>query len=141
MPAFLGFGCSEELGPEQFVTTRVSGRMVEDGHPVLHGWIEFIPVEGTVGNQRSARIQADGSFQTDQVPVGENAIRLVNAPIQLPGGSRLFGSFTTPIRRVIPQVPQAPIEIDLVQEAIRYQASQPRPSVGDRSSQAPGAVR
>ena len=55
-------------------------------------------MDGTVGNLRSARIQPDGSFEADAVAVGENALRLVNAPIRMPGGDQLFGQFTTPIR-------------------------------------------
>ena len=73
----------------------------EGSRPVSGGWIEFFPVEGTVGNLRSARVRADGSFEADGVAVGENLIRLVNAPVELSGATQLFGSFQSPIRRVI----------------------------------------
>jgi len=137
---FLAPGCSEELGPERFPTTRVAGVVVEGGRPVGGGWIEFIPTEGTVGNIRSARIGKDGSFQTDRVAIGENVIRLVNAPISIPGGAALFGQFTTPVRRKIPQEPDGPLKIDLLDEAVRYQATRPRPAGNQgAANSAPGA--
>jgi hypothetical protein len=135
---FVGCGCGSALGPERFRTAKVSGRIVEGRDPIKGGWIEFMPVDGTVGNQRSARIQADGSFEADKVAVGENALRLVNAPIQLPRGAQLFGAFTTPIRRVISEHQAAPLKIDLIEEAVRYQAMQSRPP--DRSPVQPGAA-
>ena len=141
-PVFLlplvGFGCDSALGPERFRTVKVSGRIVEGRDPVKGGWIEFIPVDGTIGNQRSARIQADGWFEADKVAIGENALRLVNAPIHLPGGTQLFGAFTTPVRRVISEHQAAPLKIDLIEEAVRYQAMQPRPT--DRNPVQPGAA-
>jgi hypothetical protein len=123
MLAVLGSGCSEELGPERMPITHVSGVVLEGGSPVGGGWIEFIPVEGTVGNFRSARLRPDGSFEANKVAVGENALRLVNAPIKTPGWARLFGAFTTPIRRMIPERPRKPLKIDLVEELILYQKS------------------
>jgi hypothetical protein len=134
----VGFGCGSALGPERFRTVKVSGRIVEGREPVNGGWIEFIPVDGTLGNQRSARIQADGKFEADKVAVGENALRLVNAHVRLPGGAQLFGAFTTPVRRVISENQAAPLEIDLIEEAVRYQALQPRPT--ERKAVQPGAV-
>ncbi len=131
-----GSGCDSALGPERFRTVKVSGRIVEGRDPVKGGWIEFIPVGGTIGNQRSARIKADGSFQADKVAIGENALRLVNTPIRLPGGAQLFGAFTTPVRRVISEHQAAPQVIDLIEEAIRYQAMQPRPT--ERNAVQPG---
>ncbi len=117
-------GCG--LGPpEQFPTGEVRGVVVEAGRPVEGGWIEFIPVDGTVGNLRSAPIEAKGSFRADRVSVGLNSVRLVNAPIRLPQGNRLFGSYGSPLRRVIPAEPSGPLQIDLVDEALRYQARQP----------------
>ncbi|MGO8899217.1 MAG: hypothetical protein ACLQU5_12855 [Isosphaeraceae bacterium] len=123
-------GCSEELGPERFPTTRVAGIVVEGGRPIAGGWIEFIPTDGTVGDIRSARIGTDGSFQTDRVAIGGNVIRLVNAPINMPGGEKLFGQFSSPIRRKIPLEPDGPLAIDLLEEAVRYQATRPRATHG-----------
>jgi hypothetical protein len=121
--AILAAGCKEELGPERFVTTRVSGVIREGDRPVPGGWIEFLPVGGTVGNQRSARIRPDGKFAADKVPVGENALRLVDAPLEFPANSRLFGAFTTPLRRRIPEGGGDPLTIDLVDEALRFQST------------------
>ena len=135
----LAAGCSEELGPERFPTTRVAGIVVEGGRPVAGGWIEFIPTDGTVGNIRSARIGTDGSFQADRVAIGENVIRLVNAPINMPGGEKLFGQFSSPVRRKIPLEPDGPLAIDLLEEAVRYQATRPRPATHGASSFASGA--
>jgi hypothetical protein len=134
--ALIACGCKEELGPEHFPTARVSGVIKEGDLPVPGGWVEFHPVNGTVGNQRSARIRPDGRFQADRVAVGENAVRLVNAPIQIPGSTRLFGAFTTPIRRRISESGAEALKIDLVDEAIRYQAAVARAQ--DRSPQASG---
>jgi hypothetical protein len=134
---FVGLGCGSALGPERFRTVKVTGRIVEGRDPVTGGWIEFIPVDGTPGNQRSARIQDDGSFEADRVAVGENALRLVNARIQLRGGAQLFGAFTTPIRRVISEQQAAPLKLDLIEEAVRFQAMQARPA--DRNPAQPGA--
>ncbi|MGZ3433833.1 MAG: hypothetical protein ACXWN0_18690 [Isosphaeraceae bacterium] len=135
----LAAGCSEELGPERFPTTRVAGIVVEGGRPVAGGWIEFIPTDGTVGNIRSARIGRDGSFQADRVAIGENVIRLVNAPINMPGGEKLFGQFSSPVRRKIPLEPNGRLAIDLLEEAVRYQATRPRPAAHSASNFASGA--
>ncbi len=112
-------GCREELGPEQFRTTSVSGVVRDGGRPVTGGWIEFQPVEGTVGNLRSAPIGPDGSFVADRVAVGTVAIGVVGAPL---GGlpAEVFRELAHPIRRKIPAGPSAPLEIDLLEEAIRY---------------------
>src|SRR5258708_2926577 len=67
-------GCSEELGPEVFRTTRVEGTVRIAGQPVTSGWVEFQPVEGAQGNLRSAPIRKDGSFAAEGVPVGRVAI-------------------------------------------------------------------
>ncbi len=133
-------GCREELGPERFPTTRVNGVVVEGGRALGGGWIEFVPIEATVGRIRSARIQADGSFQADRVSIGKNAIRLVNAPIQLRGGRQLFGNYSsTPIRRVIPARPVGSLKIDLLEEAMRYQAQRSRKTQGQSREAATGA--
>jgi len=132
-------GCSEELGPERFPTTRVAGIVVEGGHPIAGGWIQFIPTDGTVGNIRSARIGRGGSFQADRVAIGENVIRLVNAPINMPGGEKLFGQFSSPVRRKIPLEPDGRLAIDLLEEAVRYQATRPRPATHGAGNFASGA--
>ncbi len=120
-------GCSEELGPEPIRLTIVKGVVREGTRPVSRGWIEFYPVNGTVGNLRSARLHADGSFEARGVALGENLIRLENAAIDSPGAAQLFRLYGSPIRRIIGDQPGAvPLDIDLVEEAIRYQRTHGR---------------
>ena len=80
----------------------------------------------TVGKLRSARVGADGSFEADGVAVGENAIRLVNEQVDKTPALRLFGTFASPIRRVIPATPSGPVKINLVEEAVRFQEANRR---------------
>jgi hypothetical protein len=130
-------GCSEELGPRPLVVTRVTGIVREGNRPVSGGWIEFLPVDGTVGNLCSARLGKDGSFTAAHVAVGRNLVRLVDAPIAAPGAATLFQRYdTTPIRRVIPERPDEPLFIDLLDELTRY-----GDSVVRKSRHASGARR
>jgi hypothetical protein len=144
-------GCGEELGPVPKQVARVRGvvpvvpprfpglrRQVpkqvarvrgvvrEDRRPLSGGWIEFYPVDGTVGNLRSARIRQDGSFEADGVAVGANLIRFVNARMESQGAAQLFGGYSSPIRRVITDRSETPLDVDLVAEAIRYKKTQTR---------------
>jgi hypothetical protein len=114
-------GCTEELGPESMPVARVKGSVTEGGRPLSGGWIEFLPVDGTVGNLRSARIRADGSFDVDSVAVGLNLLRLVNAGVAKK--LDIFTTFYSPIRRRIPAQPGEPFRIELIDEAIRYQST------------------
>lgn len=113
-------GCGEELGPEVIPTTEVSGFVLVSGEPMGDGWIEFQPIDGALGNIRSAPIQPDGSFRADRVPIGDVAIRLINVPIEPANVARLF-SRASPIRRTIPAEPDGPIRIDAFEEFLRYQ--------------------
>jgi hypothetical protein len=159
----LSAGCSEELGPVSMPVARVSGLVRAGDQPLLGGWIEFIPTDGTVGNLRSARIRPDGTFDANRVAIGTNAIRLVDAPIDsiayLPlfasvrwatlargnGGqvgpkspARLFIPFASPIRRVIAADASAPLDVDVVAEAIKFQAEQSRVRASVPSANAEG---
>lgn len=124
-------GCGEELGPEPMRTVTVSGSVRAGGRPVGRGWIEFVPVEGTVGNPRSAPLRPDGTFQATRVAVGRNVVGLADPPGGLPGG-RLFETFTSPIRREIPDRRVTWLTIDLVEEAIRHRDSRPTGPQGAR---------
>jgi hypothetical protein len=124
-------GCAEELGPVPMRVAHVRGVVREGKRPVSGGWIEFFPVSGTVGNLRSARLRADGSFEADGVAVGENLIRLVNAQIESPLAYR-FRSFASPIRRTIPEHDTAPITVDLFEETMRVQRAPRRAAGGDQ---------
>jgi hypothetical protein len=125
-------GCAEELGPVPMRVARVRGVVREGSRPVSGGWIEFFPVDGTIGNLRSARLRADGSFDADGVAVGKNLIRLVNAKMESPLAYR-FRSFASPIRRQIPQPGGEPITVDLFEETLRVQTTRSRGRGGDKS--------
>lgn len=124
-------GCAEELGPVPMPVARVRGVVREGSRPVSGGWIEFFPVGGTIGNLRSARLRANGSFDADGVAVGENLIRLVNAKMESPLAYR-FRSFASPIRRKIPEPGGAPITVDLFEETMRVQRAPARAAGGDK---------
>jgi hypothetical protein len=128
--AFSSGGCADTLGPVPRPMARVRGVVREGGRPVTGGWIEFVPVDGTVGNLRSARIGADGSFDAVGVAVGENAIRLVNDRVAKTPYLRLFGDYVSPIRRDIPARPTDGLRIELVEEAVRFQEARRRGAVG-----------
>jgi hypothetical protein len=114
--AVCSLGCHDALGPEKMITTTVLGSVKQAGKPLSRGWIEFIPVDGTVGRMRSARIQKDGSFQATKVPVGLNLIRLVNADIENDELRWGLGSFASPIRRTIAEKPDGRVDIDVFEE-------------------------
>jgi hypothetical protein len=101
---------------------RVKGVVKEGRQAVGGGWIEFIPVDGTIGKLRSARLNADGSFEATRVAVGVNAVRIVNARIESPVIAQVVGAFTTPIRRVVSKDGRE-IFIDLLEETVQFQAS------------------
>jgi hypothetical protein len=131
-------GCAEELGPEPMPVANVSGKVTDGGRPVTGGWIEFYPIDGTIGKIRSARLRADGSFETDRVAVGLNLIRLHTLDIlKAADGKRIFGTYYSPIRRTIPAQPAGPLAIDLIEEALRHADSSARR--GGSGSSGPGA--
>lgn len=138
--AILCAGCAEELHPVAMPTTRVQGVVTDGARPVSGGWIEFIPVEGTIGVLRSARLGADGTFDTDGVAVGINAIRLFNTRIASRPYRGLFSTFSSPIRRKIgggeSGATSGPsrISVNLVQESIKFQKSQSRSLPGEPST-------
>ncbi len=112
-------GCREEFGPVRFKTTRVVGVVRIGNRPVSGGWIEFLPVAGTVGNLRSAAIGPDGTFEVDHVPVGINQLGFLDMPIDRNIG-RIFHPLSSPIRRTIAEGASTIVEIDLLEEVIRF---------------------
>jgi hypothetical protein len=128
--ALLPGGCSEELGPFLPPVTQVKGRVTEGGRPITGGWVEFFPLDGCVGNLRSARLRPDGSFEADKVAVGFNLIRLVNTNISSVPARMIvphaFNQYTSPIRRTIPSQLAAPLLIDVFDEAVQFSNSRPR---------------
>jgi len=115
-------GCAEELGPEPMPTARAAGVVTADGRPVVGGWIELLPVDGTVGRLRSGRLGPDGSFQVDRAPVGRVAIRLAG-PVRMADGGplpRRLDRFRSAylIRRAVPPGGTDALAIDLGDEPI-----------------------
>jgi hypothetical protein len=119
-------GCSEELGPEQRETTSVSGVVREGNRPVSGGWIEFLPVEGAVGDLRSAPIGSDGRFSLEGVAVGRNAVGLVATKVSDPRLRREFDTLGTSIRRNIPSGLSVVLTIDLLEEHYRAEGQRAR---------------
>jgi hypothetical protein len=97
--SMLAIGCSQELGPERFRTTAISGRLTMAGRPLGPGWLEMMPVDGTTGRLRSVRVERDGSFRADQVPVGELAMRMVGFP-PVGTGVSAYDEFLRDVRQV-----------------------------------------
>lgn len=121
MAVLLACGCREELGPEIMPTALVSGRVVRSGVPVRGGWVEFLPVEGTVGRLTSARIGPDGRFSSSSVPVGTLGLRIVGASLY-PAEAR-FLSQGYYMRRSVPPTGLTDMEIDLALETAKLQAA------------------
>jgi hypothetical protein len=113
-------GCREELGPEPMPTATVSGRIHVAGAPIGGGWVEFLPVEGTVGLMRSAPLALDGTFRADKVPVGRVLIRLEH-PKVIPTVMESLPPLAPP-RREIRGPCMLDLDLDLAEEARRARA-------------------
>jgi hypothetical protein len=116
-------GCGQAFGPERMPVATVSGGVTEGRRPVSGGWIEFIPVDGTIGKLRSARLNSDGLFEAKGVPVGVNLIRIVHARVESPAIAKLVGNYGSPVRRVISDENRRPLAVDLLDEMIQFQAT------------------
>jgi hypothetical protein len=123
-------GCRDVLGPEKMPVASVDGKVSQRGKPVTRGWIEFIPVDGTVGRMRSARLRPDGTFHATKVPVGLNLIRLVNVDVDSVRVRHTFGVFSSPIRRTIAQNVNLPVNIDVIDEYVKSTQPPPREKPG-----------
>jgi hypothetical protein len=108
-------GCSEEPGPVRVETARVTGVVKDGSRPIEKGWVEFLPVDGTVGNMRSAPLGPGGRFEADGVAVGWNRVGIAGAGLPRPK-ARFFDPLGSPIRRKVPKKETAPIAIDLLDE-------------------------
>jgi hypothetical protein len=115
-------GCREELGPEPMPTATVTGRIHVAGEPIGGGWVEFHPVEGTVGLSRSAPLALDGTFRADKVPIGRVVIHLEQTKVE-PTFKELLRRLPSPRREI-----QGPcvLDLDLAEEARRARARPPR---------------
>lgn len=119
-------GCAEELGPERWETTRVAGVVTMGKIPVTRGWVEFLPIDGTVGTMRSAPLGPDGSFVVEGVAVGVNRIGIDGALVGIPAAFRQrFDPLCSLIRRPIRSPASGPIRVDLLEEYARWYPAQP----------------
>ena len=116
----LATGCGKVLGPESFKTTRVTGTIHAGTKTYDNGWIEFVPIEGTVGVMRSGRIHPGGTFEVDRVALGTNSVGIFGANFSREYNS-VFNTLSTPIRRKITDSSTTPLDIDLMVERARYQ--------------------
>jgi hypothetical protein len=121
LAAMAAVGCREELGPESMPVASASGQVTRAGTPLRGGWVEFAPVEGTVGTLASARIGPDGSYKAQRVPVGTLGVRVVGARPE--SGEARFLSQGHLIRRRVPPEGADNLDIDLAVEAVRLRAS------------------
>ncbi len=140
-------GCGEELGPERFETTTVRGVIQVGGRPVVGGFVEIFPVDGTTGNLRVGPIAADGTFRLERVAVGKVAIALSRMPVEPipsvkgpvdPRRFQINHPDRIPILRSIP--PKNPTDlppIDLINEAARAT----RRTAGRRKKRSRGGTR
>jgi hypothetical protein len=128
-------GCADELGPEPMAVVRVTGMVSNGRSPVRNGWIEFIPLDGTVGNPYSARIREDGSFVADRVSVGLNLIRLAHVSLGSNDAERMLGAYHSPIRRVISARSTKPLNINVFDEILQSKTHPPgRPNSPPREA-------
>jgi hypothetical protein len=114
-------GCSNAFHPPAIETTRVSGRVVEGGRPVRGGWIEFAPVDGTVGNMRAGPIGRDGRFIVHGAPVGLTRVGVEGSTVALPNWRFVFGPLGSTIRRRT-TAGSCEVTIDLLDELARARA-------------------
>lgn len=120
----LHVGCAEELGPEALTTAEVRGRIVVRGEPVGPGWVEFAPIDGTIGLVSSARLNADGTFLAKRVPVGMVGLRLAGVRLPAttdPGLNRSLFLFTQAslIHRRVDASVRNTLDVDLAVEAAK----------------------
>ncbi len=119
-------GCGRALGPERSETASVQGRVHLRETPIALGWVEFVPIEGTIGRLRSAKLRADGTFAATEIPVGRVAIRLAGPPLPRTGepgiDNFLFMCRRQPlIHKSIPRSGIGDMEINLRDEAIAFE--------------------
>jgi hypothetical protein len=132
-------GCGRVLGPEAMPVAAVRGVVTEGNRRVGGGWIEFIPVDATIGKLRSARLNADGTFEATRVAVGVNLVRVVHARIESPVVAQVVGAFSSPIRRKVSPDDHQTFSIDLLEETLRFQASLSTRTGGRGTGAAKGA--
>src|SRR4051812_5986031 len=88
--ASLGVGCDATFPerPSHSPKTVVEGRVLLEGRPLPNGgvgWVTFHPEGSSLGDVAVCRLQSDGSYRCDHVPVGPVNVRIdVAASVSLP---------------------------------------------------------
>ena len=105
-------GCSEELGPEHFPTTRVAG---ESGRGRAPRRRRLDRVHAGRRHRRQAPVRPDrqdGAFRADRIAIGENVIQTGQ---RIDRSSRRSAALRTVplLRRKIPAQPDVPLTIDV----------------------------
>jgi hypothetical protein len=95
-------------------TGYVEGRVHRSGVPLNEGWLELMPVDGTIGRLRSIRIGPDGRFQAHGVPIGEVAIRISGGAISRTSDAMFSRIYA--IRRAIAADGPTRLDLDLDRE-------------------------
>lgn len=100
-------------------TIAVGGRVRVGAVPIEGGWIEFWPVDGTVGDLKSSPIAADGTFALAGLTPGRRLVSLVRPRVgeALPDPLRAVvgrvRGLDSPARVVIPDRSPFRLDIDL----------------------------
>jgi len=77
-------GCGEELDPLHYPARTVTGTVRFRGKPLSAGWIEFAPIDGTVGAVATARLTDGGRYTARHVAVGRHRVKIVRTVPPLP---------------------------------------------------------
>jgi hypothetical protein len=83
--ATVGAGCEFTLPgrPSDFLKSVVEGKIVMEGQPLPNGgrgWVTFFPEGSSRGDVAVCRLNADGRYRCDRVPVGPVNVRIDVAP-------------------------------------------------------------
>lgn len=128
-------GCRDMLGPPHPATATVRGRLLLHGRPIGPCFVEFQPIDGTVGDLRSGRVDAGGRFTVTRVPIGRVGIRVVGPTLRTGDPPldvflhRIGQSYA--IHRDIDAHASNLAPIDLVVEAYRLAAESRRAARGE----------
>ncbi len=116
-------GCAEELRPTPTAHLELSGQVHDGSRPISGGWIEFVPLDGTVGHLRSAELKSDGTFRATGLGRGRHLIRLVQPRVEAGRVEMMFQQFSSPLRVEIDG--QTTLDLDLSAERIKLMESPP----------------
>lgn len=134
LPLLTGaLGC--QVHTRESPTVSVSGHVRLDRQPITRGWIEFLPIEGNIGQLRVAPVGAGGAFHATRVPAGTVGIRFIPTRRLTPDNHNLAAPIhqltnAYLIQRQIPEAGATDLDIDLSDEAFRLIRLEVAPSRG-----------